>query len=92
MNRSQLVKNISNQLTYFSKGDVEEGIISIINFVSNNLSEGNRLEIRGFGSFSTRKRDARIARNPRTGAAINILAKYHPYFRASKSIKLDINK
>jgi len=51
------------------------------------LSQGERIEIRGFGSFSVRKRDKRIGRNPKTGKHISVEKKYHPYFRASKDVK-----
>ena len=52
--------------------------------------KGKRIEIRGFGTFSTRKRETRIARNPKTGRAIKVNSKYHPYFRAAKSLKTSL--
>jgi len=55
------------------------------------LSEGDRVELRGFGTFSTRLRSERISRNPKTGKSISVEKKNHPYFRAAKNLKKAIN-
>ena len=72
--------------------DIDEGITYILNLISESLQIRDRVEIRGFGSFSARNRASRIARNPNTGDAISIGSKYHPYFIASKSLKADLIK
>ena len=92
MNRSKLIGNIIEKNQFVSKSDVEDSITLILNSVSNALAEGDRVELRGFGSFSTRKRSARIARNPKTGKSISVENKFHPYFRASKALKETIKK
>ena len=90
MNKSDLVELITNKSKYLTKKDIDECLTEILDFTSNSLKEGNRIEIRGFGSFSTRKRGVRMARNPKTGTAIKVNSKYHPYFRAAKSLKTSL--
>jgi len=91
MNKSELIKLIHIKNNFFSIQDVEDSVNNLIDFLSNSLSDENRIEIRGFGTFSVRKRDKRIARNPKTGKAISVQKKHHPYFRASKSLKETLN-
>tara|TARA_B100001013_G_scaffold329101_1_gene243217 strand:- start:401 stop:679 length:279 start_codon:yes stop_codon:yes gene_type:complete len=92
MKKSDLVSKISHKINYLTNQDIDEGITYILNLISESLQNRDRVEIRGFGSFSARKRSSRIARNPNTGDAISIGSKYHPYFRASKTLKADLNK
>ena len=87
MNKSYLVQRLNDRNSLLSPGDIELTINNIINLISESLSQGERIEIRGFGSFSVRKRDKRIGRNPKTGKHISVEKKYHPYFRASKDVK-----
>ena len=65
---------------------------SFINTITESLSEGTYIDIRGFGSFRIRERIARIGINPKSGQRINIPAKKVPYFRAGKSLKLSVDK
>ena len=90
MNKSDLVELISNRSTYLTKKDIDECISEILDFTSISLKKGNRIEIRGFGTFSTRKRNTRMARNPKTGTAIKVNSKNHPYFRAAKFLKTSL--
>jgi len=90
MNKSYLVQKLTDKNNYLTKKDLEDSVTEILNYVSKSLAEGNRIEIRGFGSFSIRERRARMARNPKTGYAIKVNSKYHPYFRAAKSLKLGL--
>ena len=90
MNRSDLVDNISKKIVNVKKSDVEESVNHLISIISNTLSEKNRVEIRGFGTFSPRHRPARLARNPKTGTAITVASKFHVYFRPSKILKLEV--
>ena len=92
MNRSELISNLIERNQFLSKNDVEDSISLILNSVSNTLAQGGRVELRGFGSFSTRKRNARVARNPKTGKSIAVQNKFHPYFRASKALKDTLKK
>ena len=90
MNKSDLVELITNKNTYLTRQDIDECFSEVLDFVSDSLKNGNRIEIRGFGTFSTRKRETRMARNPKTGAALKVNSKYHPYFRAAKSLKTSL--
>jgi len=87
MNKSDLVESINNQDNNLTKKDLEEGINQIISYSSETLSLGNRIEIRGFGTFSIRQRKTRMARNPKTGTSIKVNSKFHPYFRAAKCLR-----
>jgi integration host factor subunit beta len=91
MNRSKLISNLIERNQFLSKSDVEESVSLILYSLSNTLSQEGRVELRGFGSFSTRKRNKRISRNPKTGRSISVQEKRHPYFRASKRLKEAIN-
>ena len=91
MNRSDLIKSISFQTDRIKKNDIEEGVNQLINLISNTLLEKNRVEIRGFGSFSSRQRSVRLARNPKTGTSITVGSKFYTYFRPSKLLKQQVN-
>ena len=86
MNKSNLIKKLSKN-NLLSKNDIEESVGLVIGFISDSLAFNQRVEIRGFGTFSTRRRLKRISRNPKTGAFISVEEKRHPYFRASKALK-----
>jgi len=91
MNKSDLVIKISRKQAYFKRADIEEATDQLTTLIFNALSRNDRVEIRGFGTFSTRKRDARLARNPKTGSSIAVNSKFHPYFRASKLLRQLVN-
>ena len=92
MNKSDLIKKISENTDSLNEEDLEQTVNIILNLVSNSLSNVDRVEIRNFGTFSVRSRDQRISRNPKTGTAVLVEAKRHPYFRASKYLKESLNK
>ena len=92
MKKSDLAKKISYKINYLTNQDIDGGITSVLNLISESLQNRDRVEIRGFGSFSARRRSYRIARNPNTGEAISIGPKFHAYFRASKTLKAALNK
>ena len=91
MNKSDLVNKISRKKAHIKKVDIEEATDLLTGLISNALSRNNRIEIRGFGTFSARKRGARLARNPKTGSSITVNSKFHPYFRASKLLRQLVN-
>tara|TARA_B100000686_G_scaffold211057_1_gene217895 strand:+ start:2059 stop:2337 length:279 start_codon:yes stop_codon:yes gene_type:complete len=91
MNKSDLVNKISRKKAHIKKADIEEATDLLTVVISNTLSRNNRIEIRGFGTFSVRKRAARLARNPKTGSSITVNSKFHPYFRASKLLRQLVN-
>jgi len=90
MNKSQLVDLISDKTSHLTRRDIENSISEILFCLTDTLSNSDRVEIRGFGTFTSRKRDSRVARNPKTGSAVRVDAKYHPYFRASKHLKASL--
>ena len=91
MNKSDLVNKISRKKAHIKKADIEEATDLLTTLISNALSRNNRIEIRGFGTFSIRKRAARLARNPKTGSSITVNSKFHPYFRASRLLRQLVN-
>ena len=90
MNKSDLIKNISLQIDNIKKNDIEETVNQLIKLISDSLLEKNRVEIRGFGSFSSRQRSVRLARNPKTGTSITVGSKFYTYFRPSKLLKQQV--
>ena len=92
MNKYDLIKKISENADSLNEEDLEQTVNSILNLISNSLSNGDRVEIRNFGTFSVRSRDQRISRNPKTGTSVLVEPKNHPYFRASKYLKESLNK
>ena len=90
MNKSDLIKNISLQIDSLKKNDIEEAVNQLINVISDSLLEKNRVEIRGFGTFSSRYRSVRLARNPKTGTSITVGSKFYTYFRPSKLLKQQV--
>ena len=91
MNKSDLAHKMSKKLMYLKKNDIDEATNKLTDLISTTLIKKDRVEIRGFGSFSTRERKARLARNPKTGSSITVSSKFHPYFRASKSLRESLN-
>ena len=91
MNKSKIIESLYKNNKLHSKKDIEESVFILIESLAKALSDGNRVELRGFGTFSTRQRNKRISRNPKTGKSISIQEKFHPYFRASKDLKKIIN-
>ena len=92
MNRSHLVKKLSNKISSLNEEDIKVSVDTIIDLITETLQKNDRLEIRNFGTFSVRKREQRISRNPKTGTSILVHSKNHPYFRASKFLKESLNK
>jgi integration host factor subunit beta len=92
MNKSGLIKRISGRENFLNKEDLDQIVNTILSLISDSLSNGDRIEIRNFGTFSIRSRKQRISRNPKTGTSVLVDAKHHPYFRASKHLKESLNK
>ena len=89
--KSQLVQNITDQNPHLYIKDVERIINSIFSEITKSLAEGRRVELRGFGAFSVQKRKERIGRNPRTGDAVNVSAKFIPRFKQGKELRIKLN-
>jgi integration host factor subunit beta len=89
--RSELVAKIAEDNPHLTLRDVESIVATIFDEITGALAEGRRVELRGFGAFSTRARDARTGRNPRTGAAVKVDAKRVPYFKPGKELREKLN-
>jgi DNA-binding protein HU-beta len=90
MNKSELIAALAEK-TEFSKKDAEKILNSFVEVVSSSLSKGEKVQLIGFGTFDVKKRPARVARNPRTGAEIKISASKAPAFKAGKALKDKVN-
>jgi len=87
MTRSDLIKILSKKQEHLAQKDIELAIRSLINIMSGGLSAGQRIEIRGFGSFNLQYHSPHIGRNPRTGESVNISGKYVPHFKPGKELR-----
>jgi integration host factor subunit beta len=91
MIRSELVQCLCRDNPALTPKEVEKIVDSFFESISEQLAAGGRIELRGFGAFSTRSRDARTGRNPRTGAAVKVSGKRVPYFKPGKEIRERLN-
>jgi integration host factor subunit beta len=92
MTKSELIDRITDSQSQLSSKDVELTVKAILEYMSQTLSEGGRIEIRGFGSFSLHYRVPRIGRNPKTGAPVALSGKYVPHFKPGKELRDRVNK
>lgn len=91
MIRSELLSVLGKDNPDLRAEDVEQVVDIFFDEISQRLAEGGRVELRGFGAFSTRAREARQGRNPRTGEAVEVEAKRVPYFRPGKEMRRVLN-
>ena len=87
MTKSEIIEMIAQKQMHLPLKDVELSIKHILDLMSNSLSNGRRIEIRGFGSFSLHYRAPRIGRNPITGEPVSLPGKYVPHFKPGKDLK-----
>ncbi len=87
MTKSELILAISSRFPHLSNTDASLTIQTILNGMADQLSNGRRIEIRGFGSFAINTRPARVARNPKTGEKVQVLAKHVPHFKPGIDLK-----
>ena len=90
MNKQELVANVAEQAN-LTKKDAEKAVNAIFETIKGALSEGDRVQLIGFGTFEVKARQARKGRNPRTGKVINIPASKTPVFKAGKALKDSVN-
>jgi integration host factor subunit beta len=90
MTKADLIENVSRSVE-MSRKDSEVIVETIFESIVKSLRSGDKIEIRGFGSFRTRQRKARIGRNPKTGARVDVPAKKIPFFKPSKELKDLVN-
>ncbi len=91
MTRSELIEKIQRKFPHLTQKNVEKVITVIFNTISDALVADKRVEFRGFGSFTVRKREERIGRNPRTGQQVKVEAKAVPFFKHSRGLKDKLN-
>jgi len=91
MIRSELIQTIADQNPHLFQRDVERIVNTIFEEITDAMARGERVEIRGFGAFSVKKRDARVGRNPRTGEAVDVDAKSVPFFKTGKLLRDRLN-
>ena len=91
MIRSGLIAKLTAENPHLTQKDVERMVSLIFDTIGNALTEGGRVELRGFGAFSVRSRPARAGRNPRTGDAVDVRAKTVPFFKSGKELRQRLN-
>ena len=87
INKKDLIEIIAKEQDQLPYRDIELSVKTIINSMVNSLRKGERIEIRGFGSFSLRYRKSRVGRNPKSGQSVNIEERYVPNFKPGKNLK-----
>ncbi|MEZ8015595.1 MAG: integration host factor subunit beta [Ascidiaceihabitans sp.] len=91
MIRSELIQKIADENPHLYQRDVERIVNTIFDEVTSAMSRGDRVELRGFGAFSVKKRDARVGRNPRTGETVSVDEKHVPFFKTGKLLRDRLN-
>ncbi|NIB42077.1 integration host factor subunit beta [Pseudomaricurvus alkylphenolicus] len=91
MTKSELIERIAEQQDQLSLKDVELAVKLMLEHMSQVLAAGERIEIRGFGSFSLHYRAPRIGRNPKTGDSVELSGKYVPHFKPGKEMRDRVN-
>ncbi len=92
MTKSELIAELCAANPHLRAADVEVIVATIFNEITAALSRGDRVELRGFGAFTVKKRDARTGRNPRTGEAVPVDEKAVPFFKAGKELRERVNR
>jgi integration host factor subunit beta len=91
MTKSELIQRLAERNPHLLHRDIERIVQTVFDEIADALSEGNRVELRGFGAFSVKNRTARTGRNPRTGTAVSVEAKRVPYFKTGKELRERLN-
>ena len=91
MIKSELIQKIADENPHLYQRDVERIVGTIFDEIIEALANGHRVELRGFGAFSVKKRDARVGRNPRTGESVQVAAKSVPFFKTGKLLRDRLN-
>ena len=91
MTKSELIMRLAEKNPHLYYRDVERIVSTVFDEIAQALSRGDRVELRGFGALSVKKRGARIGRNPRTGASVNVAEKHVPFFKTGKHLRQRLN-
>ena len=92
MTRSELRARLAIKNPHLFQRDVERIVSTVFDEISKTLSNGDRVELRGFGAFSVKERESRTGRNPRTGQMVFVEKKSVPFFKAGKALRIQLNK
>ena len=91
MIRSELVQKLVDDNPHLYQRDIERIVSTFFDEITDALANGDRVELRGFGAFSVKQRDARMGRNPRTGESVQVDAKHVPFFKTGKLLRDRLN-
>jgi len=91
MTKSELIEILSRRQGHLKADDVDMAVKTLLEMMSNSLTEGDRIEIRGFGSFSLHFRPPRLGRNPKTGDSVALPGKHVPHFKPGKELRDRVN-
>ena len=92
MTKSELIEILSKRQMHLKADDVDMAVKTILEMMSNALADGDRIEIRGFGSFSLHFRPPRLGRNPKTGDSVALPGKHVPHFKPGKELRERVNQ
>jgi integration host factor subunit beta len=91
MIRSELIRKLADENPHLYQRDVEKIVNTIFEEIIEAMAGGDRVELRGFGAFSVKKRDSRVGRNPRTGESVDVEEKHVPFFKTGKLLRDRLN-
>jgi integration host factor subunit beta len=91
MTKSELILRLAESNPHLYQRDVEKIVTTIFDQIAEALATGNRVELRGFGAFSVKQREARVGRNPRTGDSVPVDQKFVPMFKTGKQLRDRLN-
>ncbi len=91
MIKSELIQKIAEENPHLYQRDVERIVGTIFDQIIEAMADGNRVELRGFGAFSVKKRESRVGRNPRTGDTVEVDEKHVPFFKTGKLLRDRLN-
>ena len=92
MTKSELIEALARRQGHLKADDVELSVKTLLELMSGSLAGGERIEIRGFGSFSLHFRPPRVGRNPKTGDSVSLPGKYVPHFKPGKELRERVNE
>lgn len=91
MTKSELILRLAEANPHLYQRDVERIVSTVFEEITEALARGDRVELRGFGAFSVKRRDARVGRNPRTGDQVDVQEKFVPFFKTGKQLRERLN-
>jgi integration host factor subunit beta len=92
MTKSELIEMLTRRQAHLKSDDVDLGVKTLLELMSDALSRGDRIEVRGFGSFSLHYRPPRLGRNPKTGESVALPGKHVPHFKPGKELRERVNQ